>query len=409
MTQFTEAKKAFAQSAWNQVLKVYGCTVRELNTDIFKRPVQDMKHVLEDVGYAYSQLSNFRFNKQSKTLKNEDDIMVARDNAVKSYTTLLDVDEKNMKGLHGMAYVYYKFVIDVSGQKNMSKVMDLSRLDNFKEAEKWYQKLLALDEMNMKGNYRLGKLYFTILNAWSPSFEAYLKEKHMSRRNVQNLARVHFCKALVAYAAMTPQYKAAYAKYFAKTKYNLGNLCLSLCYDNSHKVWKFFSLNPNQPVPGYMAYGYNKELEEALKQYFEVLNAYHIDVDNPLDASQFVKPKKEYDVSPKDVLYRLGCVYATQYKRQCFTYGRQRADMALAERGMYYLLVSLQYAWWTIKKGYNRNENYSYVSKKLVALCRLADMDMTSEMIEALRADIPHYIEEPKKVYTKVQHKEALA
>lgn len=398
MNPFVEAKKAFTNSDWPKVLQSYGCTVRNLNTDIFQKPLPDMKHILEDVSYAYSQLSNLRVNKKTKEVKNKDDIQAARDNAIASYTALLKKDETNMKGLQGMAYIYYKAVIDASMQKNVSPVQDVSRLSNFKEAKTWYQRLLSVDEMNVKGNYRYGKLYATMLSSWSPSFQHYLQEQHMARRNAQNLSVVYFQKALMAYDTLSEKSKKEYFKYSVKAKYSLGNMYLSMCSDNSKKVWPTFEENPNQTVAGYVAYGSEKDLDQALEQYLNVLVDYGMDVDGPIDVSQYVASRKQgYAISPKDVLYRVGCVYTAQYQRQCFLYGRDKGDMGLVEKGVYYYLLSQQYAWWMMKKGYSRNEMYGYVNQKLTELCRLAGIAPQGEEVQKIQHDIPSYIPEPKK------------
>lgn len=395
--QIMAAKKAFEQGAWQNVLQAYGCTMQKVNPKIFLWSPVEVKKALEDLGYAYGQLSNFRLNRRTKEIENKETVMMAKGQAIRMYTQLLAKSEDNMKGLHGLAYVYYKFVIDFSNQKNLPKEADMSRVENFLEAQKWYDKILVKDAMNIKANYRFGKLYLALLNDWSPSFRVYLQQNHISRRNAQNIARSHFCKVLQAYELLDSQSKKRYVQYQIKTKYNLGNLYLSMGGDNSHKVWDIFAKNPDQPVAGYVAYGYDADIEKALQQYFEIALAYGVNMDAPIAARDLVSPpqKKKYAISPKDVFYRIGCSYALWYRRKCFLYGRKAADQSVAERGVYYYMVSLQYAWWMIKKGYNRHENYNYISKKWNSLCRLANIQSNSNLIQQIKKDIPQYILNP--------------
>ena len=142
-----------------------------------------------------------------------------------------------------------------------------------------------------------------------------------------------------------------------------------------------------QPVPPYRQCGDAEQLKKAFGYLKQIQAHYHISVKNELHIQDYLckagDMHRKYPVSPKDLWYRMGEVFACCYKMQSF-YNQDAAQTQSAfMNAVFYHYLALQWAVHTRQSGNNRNEIYDYIAKAATDILRLHGTD--SIMADSLK------------------------
>lgn len=372
------------QNNWYAIIDEYGCTIDTLNTSIENLPFKEWRNTYLDLGFAYAQLSNIKIKK--KRILNEKEFLKAYQMSDIIYSALLKKCPNDITVLNTAAYFHYKFVINWVGiqtVKRFLKSLNWDIIGEYTIAEDLFQHVLKLRPNDIKANYRYAKMIAYAIEPRSVNnifWEAFKDTlfKHPIRIMIQSIQMLH--TAINTYHEYEGENKKALYQYFIKSHYTLAVIALSAAYDNSFKqeIFEEYLKNPNRPgqIYNYRFYSKYKEiLQEAKNSLFVIMNEYDIHFAT-FDAKAMVLPvreeKRKYPINPREVLYRLGEVYAKNYRITTIKNGLNKTDIDLYKRALLYYWMAIQYVLWVRKKGFNVNFSYEHISKKLTDIKRFS-------------------------------------
>ena len=382
-----KADAVFTQkSDWKKVLSLYGCQDFTLPQVLFSWKRWDLIKALENISYAAGQLANVRKekNQKGKLVYPVEKIKAARELALTALDALLERDPHNTKGLHNRAYIYYNTVITSNNKiVQLYDEMGIDRLQDFEAAKAAYETILQLHDQDIKANYRLARLYMTAEKSTGRFLKDYLKKKYaVPACTFRRRLIARFEKVLAIYEALTGEKaKKDFRSEWLKTLYDLGVLY-------TKQTFIFFPQNPGltletyllnrkegQPVPPYRQCGDAEQLKKAFGYLKQIQAHYHISVKNKLHIQDYLckagDMHRKYPVSPKDLWYRMGEVFACCYKMQSFYNQDAAQTQSVFMNAVFYHYLALQWAVHTRQSGNNRNEIYDYIAKAATDILRL--------------------------------------
>lgn len=390
--RFSKDKKD--KKRWERIVtEVYKGSPEKLGFDTSEYANAD----LEQLSFAYGQLSNPRFDQNRGKLLNKDTILAAKETALSLYREMLRRKKRNIMALQGAAYIYYKFAIaSFTPKENDQTTQELKekfreeRYESALKAERIYLKLLEYMPNNITANYRYAHMVQT--NFWP-----YAKEHKLSYVQMFHLVDSYYIKTMEAYEALTaPEKQSQYAAKYAKTLFSRAKLYQDSVYDNYADVFTEYIQNPDKAVPGYTVKGMVQHSQTAQTYLFQVMKFLKLD----LSTYDVTEEAKRWNLNKHPVKYdflfnRIAKTYAFQYRYQCFRFGRMQANRELLESALYYALLAIQYDLW-----YNKinHANRNVLTTTYVELKRIAGLDDSAPEILAAQKKIKNYLMIPRRV-----------
>ena len=242
-------KKYKSKDNWYDMLKTAGCTAKQLSPEIQEMSKKKDIEVLLDVAMAYSQLSNIRWERDSRGRKTKNsNALEANDcflRAVEIYAKILELDKRNVMAYQSKAYDFYKYVIDHFTGKNkpaLKNMKDVNIVECFDKMNATYDMLFAIDRplapvSEIKAKYRRGKAWGeVVLNPTNPIGQKIRDHIQKSRTSMMIHAVKDLQRAIAIYESLEKKVDkdAAYNLYI-KSLYTLGVLYTNNVYDNSLK------------------------------------------------------------------------------------------------------------------------------------------------------------------------------
>lgn len=393
-------KKYKSKDNWYDMLKTAGCTAKQLSPEIQEMSKKKDIEVLLDVAMAYSQLSNIRWERDSRGRKTKNsNALEANDcflRAVEIYAKILELDKRNVMAYQSKAYDFYKYVIDHFTGKNkpaLKNMKDVNIVECFDKMNATYDMLFAIDRplapvSEIKAKYRRGKAWGeVVLNPTNPIGQKIRDHIQKSRTSMMIHAVKDLQRAIAIYESLEKKVDkdAAYNLYI-KSLYTLGVLYTNNVYDNSLKkiqinnkntsIFLEFINNPETvDLTQYRPAQHLENLTKAHDCFQTILNSYNIERCTKIDMKQLAWEKEvRYPISPHYIFYRFGTLYAKWFLVHAIPQKTRYTQLDKAYIGVYFFFLANEYCLWR-KKMRLPLAKYDYILKEMNKLLKAAAID----------------------------------
>lgn len=365
---------------WNGILKACHCTTSSISDEILS---SYNKQLLLDTAIAYSQLSNMRRIKDTKTHKaigyneKEADNCFVCANTI--YDKVLTKDPKNTIALQSKAYNYYKYILYYFGvnRKEVKSMQHIDIIDCYNQMNLLYERLLNVPKLSscsqIKARYRRGKAWSELIfKGFDDTAKNIISFLAMPRYKIRSHAITDFKFVIDEYPELIENEQKSIYNLYIKSLYNLGKLYSAAIYDNAIQIipdtgnktiLQLFIENPADKKLSIYRFSCKIEFLSQSEMYFKsILKEYKIESFKEIDMQTLVKNSKDLPISPKDVFYQIGNLYNKWYR--IFAISNKRRDIVLAKgySGIYFYFAALQYCLWC-KKLHIPHAHFEYIPK----------------------------------------------